>query len=70
MTLESKLRALIAGMRYAADKCDEYASNEVPAWFSCRHAELARAAAYRADAAALESVLNGNNEHNEVRDAR
>ena len=67
MSLESKLRALVAGMRYAADKCDEYANNEVPAWFSCRHAELARAAAYRSDAAALEALLN---EHNEARDAR
>lgn len=64
MTLESKLRALVAGMRYAADKCDEYApdaDNDVSRW-----RELARAAAYRSDATALESVLN---EH-EARDAR
>jgi hypothetical protein len=69
MTLESKLRALVAGMRYAADKCDEYATSDggAPPWTSPRYAELARAIAYRSDANAVEAILN---EHNEARDAR
>jgi len=68
MTLESKLRALIAGMRYAADKCDEYATEAQSG--DTRNIERARARTMRADAAALEAVLNGHNEHNEARDAR
>jgi len=67
MTLESKLRALIAGMRYAADKCDEYATEAQSG--DIRNIERARARTMRADAAALEAVLNGHNEH-EARDAR
>ena len=64
MTLESKLRALIAGMRYAADKCDEYATEAQGG--DTRNIERARARTMRGDAAALESLLN---EH-EARDAR
>jgi len=65
MTLESKLRALVAGMRYAADKCDEYAVEDID--INRVAIERALARAYRADADALEAVLNG---HNEARDAR
>ena len=67
MTLESKLRALVAGMRYAADKCDEemgiYSSRDTRG----RASAQARAMTMRSDAAALEAILN---EHNEARDAR
>jgi hypothetical protein len=58
MTLEYKLRALIAGMRYAADCCDEYAHSAGDNVSRAR--ELARAAAYRSDAAALEAILNAH----------
>lgn len=59
MTFEHKLRALVAGMRYAADQCDKYAaSNGAAPWFSSREAELARASAMRSDASALEALLN------------
>lgn len=64
MTLESQLRALVAGMRYAADKCDEYATEAQSG--DTRNIERARARTMRGDAAALESLLN---EH-EARDAR
>ena len=58
MTFTHKLRALVAGMRYAADRCDEYAaSNGAAPWFSSRDAELARASAMRSDADALEKLL-------------
>jgi hypothetical protein len=64
MTLESKLRALVAGMRYAADKCDEYATEAQSG--DSRNIERARARTMRGDADALAAVLN---EH-EARDAR
>lgn len=64
MTLESKLRALIAGMRYAADKCDEYATEAQSG--DIRNIERARARTMRGDADALAALLN---EH-EARDAR
>jgi hypothetical protein len=67
MTLESKLRALVAGMRYAADRAEEemntYSSRDTRG----RASAGARARTMRSDAAALEAVLN---EHNEARDAR
>lgn len=69
MTLEAKLRALIAGMRYAATKCEEYAT--VESWAQHREAELARASAYRSNAKALEAILDAHANGDEVtRDAR
>jgi len=69
MTLESKLRALIAGMRYAADRAEEEMNTYRPRDTLGRASAGARARTMRSDAAALEAVLNGHNEH-EARDAR
>lgn len=55
MTFTHKLRALVAGMRYAADKCDEYAVEEID--INRVAIERALARAYRADADALEKLL-------------
>jgi hypothetical protein len=71
MKLEDKLRALVAGMRYAADRCDEYASrNGATPWFGSREAELARASAMRSDASALEALLNEHDRDEATRAAR
>lgn len=56
MTFENKLRALVAGMRYAADCCDEYATEATD--YTLRERDLARARAMRSDANALEALLN------------
>ena len=67
MTFENKLRALVAGMRYAADKAEEemgiYSSRDTRG----RASAQARAITMRSNADALEAILN---EHNEARDAR
>lgn len=58
MNLEDKLRALVAGMRYAADRCDEYAAQAYSR--DTRAGELGRASAMRSDASALEAILNAH----------
>lgn len=59
MTFEHKLRALVAGMRYAADRCDEYAEYAERASSQTLSAiEQGKARAMRSDANALESLLN------------
>ena len=58
MNLEDKLRALIAGMRYAADRCDEYAAQAYSR--DTRAGEMGRASAMRSDAVALEAILNAH----------
>ena len=67
MTFENKLRALVAGMRYAAERADEemgiYSSRDTRG----RASAQARAITMRSNADALEAILN---EHNEARDAR
>lgn len=56
MTFENKLRALVAGMRYAADKCDEYAERANSQTLCA--IEQGKARAMRSDANALEALLN------------
>ena len=56
MSLESKLRALVAGMRYAADKCDEYAERASSQTLSA--IEQGKARAMRSDANAIEALVN------------
>jgi len=60
MNLEHKLRALIAGMRYAADRCDEYAAQAYSR--ETRAGERGRAAGMRGDANALEAILDAHTE--------
>jgi hypothetical protein len=61
MMFKSRLRALVAGMRYAAQRCDEYADQE---WHANQPdikrvtIERALARAYRADADALDKVID------------
>lgn len=58
MTFENKLRALVAGMRYAADKAEEemgiYSSRDTRG----RASAQARAMTMRSDANALEALIN------------
>jgi hypothetical protein len=68
MTLESKLRALVAGMRYAADCCDGYATEATD--YTLRERDLARARAMRSDANALEAVLDAHVTDEATRAAR
>lgn len=56
MTFENKLRALVAGMRYAADCCDEYAERASSQTLCA--IEQGKARAMRSDANALEALLN------------
>lgn len=57
MTFENKLRALVAGMRYAADKAEEemgiYSSRDTRG----RASAQARAMTMRSDADALEKLI-------------
>jgi hypothetical protein len=64
LTLEDKLRAMIAGMRYAADRCDEYADQALSR--DTRAGERGRASAYRSDAKALEVLLDAHTKGDEV----
>ena len=68
MTLEHKLRALVAGMRYAADCCDGYAAEATD--YTLRERDLARARAMRSDANALEALLNEHDRDEATRAAR
>lgn len=68
MSLESKLRALVAGMRYAADKCDEYAERASSHTLSA--IEQGKARAMRSDANALEALLNEHDRDEATRAAR
>jgi len=68
MTLESKLRALVAGMQYAADRCDEYASQALSR--ETRAGERGRAAGMRGDAKALEVILDAHVTDEATRAAR
>ena len=56
MTFTHKLRALVAGMRYAADCCDEYAERGSSQTLSA--IEQGKARAMRSDANALEALIN------------
>jgi len=60
MNFNSRLRALVAGMRYAAQRCDEYAEAALhadqPDIKRCA-IERALARAYRADADALDNAI-------------
>lgn len=68
MKFEDKLRALVAGMRYAADRCDEYAAQAYSR--DTRAGELGRASAMRSDANALEALLNERDRDEVTRAAR
>lgn len=54
--LEDKLRALVAGMRYAATKCEEEADQALS--LDTKHARRAVACTLRSDADAVEEILN------------
>ena len=58
MKFEDKLRALVAGMRYAADMNDGYAVDSITP--EARENLRGRASAMRSDAAALEAILNAH----------
>jgi hypothetical protein len=68
MTLEHKLRALVAGMRYAADCCVGYATEATD--YTLRERDLARARTMRSDANALEALLNEHDRDEATRAAR
>lgn len=54
--LEDKLRALVAGMRYAASKCEDEADQALSR--DTKHARRAVASTLRSDADAIEEILN------------
>ena len=66
MMFKSKLRALVAGMRYAAQRCDEYAEvalhSDQPD-IKRVTIERALARAYRADADALDKAIEEEVDH-------
>lgn len=70
MTFTHKLRALVAGMRYAADKAEEemgiYSSRDTRGHASAQ----ARAMTMRSDANALEALLNEHDRDEAARAAR
>lgn len=68
MTFTHKLRALVAGMRYAADCCDGYATEATD--YTLRERDLARARAMRSDANALEALLDEHDRDEATRAAR
>lgn len=63
--LEQKLRALIAGMRYAASKAEEESEQALER--TSKHTARARASTMRADADALEALINDHSEATRAR---
>ena len=70
MTLEHKLRALVAGMRYAADRAEEEMNTYSPRDTRGRASAGARARTMRSDANALEALLNEHDRDEATRAAR
>jgi hypothetical protein len=68
MTFTHKLRALVAGMRYAAEQNEEYARQAISS--ETRAGLEGRAAGMRGDANALEALLNEHDRDEATRAAR